>query len=77
MGKRNVTIQLDEEIARKARVLAAQRATSLSRMVAEQLEQVVRSDVAYQAAKRKALRRMSQGYHLGGQRMKRETLYER
>jgi predicted transcriptional regulator len=64
--KRNLTVQLDEELVRKARVLAAQRSTSVSRLVAEELEVLVRDDERYEEAMREALTELERGAHLGG-----------
>jgi hypothetical protein len=79
VSKRNVTLQLDEEILRRARLLAAERATSVSRLVAEQLEKLVADDAAYDAARRRARRALGNGgYHTGGQPLPhREVLHER
>lgn len=60
----NVTIKIGADLARDAKVLAARRGTSLSRLVADQLEILVRGEQAYAAAKRRALRRLRQGYDL-------------
>ena len=62
----NVTIRIDADLARDAKVFAARRGTSLSRLVAEQLEALVRGDQAYAAARRRALARLRHGYDLGG-----------
>ena len=61
----NITLKVDASLAREAKVLAARRGTSLSRLVAEQLEQLVNDDQVYAAAKRQALRRLKRGYDLG------------
>ena len=50
MDKRNVTITLDEETARWARLEAARRDTSVSRLVGELLRQHMRSEQSYEAA---------------------------
>jgi hypothetical protein len=65
MGKAtNITVKVDASVAREARILAAKRGTSLSRLVAEQLEQLVNEDQAYSVARRRALRRLKRGYDL-------------
>jgi len=46
--KQNVTISLDREIVRKAKILAARRATSISGLLAAQIEAMVVEDEAYQ-----------------------------
>jgi len=43
---------------------ASRRGTSLSRLVAEQLETLVNNDQAFAAARRRALRRLKRGYDL-------------
>jgi hypothetical protein len=64
--KQNVTISLDREIVRKARILAARRETSISGLVAAQIEALVGEDEAYDQAKRQALALLDSGFHLGG-----------
>ena len=61
----NITVKVNAALAREAKVLAARRGTSLSRLVADQLETLVNNDQAYAAAKRRALRRLKRGYDLG------------
>lgn len=74
----NITVKVDAELAREARALAARRGTSLSRLVAEQLEMLVGRDQDYGAAKRRALRLLNQGYDLGWERpASRDDLHER
>ncbi len=75
--RQNLTIQLEQDLIRKARILAAQRETSVSGLVASELERLVGDDAAYEAARRSALRFLSRGFHLGGRRVSRDTLHER
>lgn len=63
--KTNVTLSLDRDLLREARVLAARRGTSVSRFLSEQLEFLVRRDMAYENAMRRALKRLEKGYDLG------------
>jgi len=49
---KNVTITLDEEVARWARIEVAKRETSVSRFVGEMLREHMRSEDAYEAARR-------------------------
>jgi len=63
--KANITLRLDAELIREARILAAQRGTSVSRMLAERLEELVRREKDYVAAQRRALARLEAGYDLG------------
>ncbi len=64
--RRNLTIQLDEVTIQRARVLAARRSSSVSRMVAEEIARLVREDDQYAAAQATAERQLGEGFHLGG-----------
>ena len=76
--KTNVTLRIDAELAREAKVLAARMGTSLSRLMAEQLKELTRRDREYEAAKRRALARLESGFDLGWTPpASREELYER
>ncbi len=78
MKATNITIKVDADLVRDAKVLAARRGTSVSRLVAEQLEQLVRSDQAYAAARRRALRRLRRGVDLGWEKpASRDDLHDR
>lgn len=66
MSGTNLTIRVHADLARDARVVAARRGTSLSRLVAEQLEALVRGEHTYAAAKRRTLARLRRGYDMGG-----------
>ena len=67
MNSTNITIRVDADLARDAKVFAARHGTSLSRLVARQLERLVRGDQVYSAARRRALARLRQGYDMGGE----------
>ena len=62
----NITVRLNRRVLRKAKVLAAQRNTSISGLLAEQIEALVGEDDAYEQAQRRALALLEQGFHLGG-----------
>lgn len=62
--KRNITLRIETELLREAKILAARHGTSVSRLLADQLEHLVRRDRAYEAARRRALSRLDQGYDL-------------
>ena len=65
---RNITLKLDEVLIRKAKVRAAQQATSLSRLLTQQLEKALKDEDSYEASRRRALALLEQGFHLGGRR---------
>lgn len=75
--KQNLTVQLDRVTIRKARVLAARRGTSISALVAAQIQESVDAEDAYEAARRTALEWLGQGFHLGGRLVSRDELHER
>ena len=55
MAKTNLTLHLDAEVVRRARVVAAKRGTSVSALVALELDALVARDERYEAAARRAL----------------------
>jgi len=65
-AKQNITVRLDRQTLRKAKVLAARRNTSISGLLAEQIEVLVGEDDAYEHAQRRALSLLERGFHLGG-----------
>ncbi len=75
--RQNLTVQMDRELIRKARILAAKRGTSVSGLVASELKRLIGDDEAYDAARRSALQLLEKGFHLGGKRVSREELHER
>jgi hypothetical protein len=76
--KRNLTVQLDDETISKARVLAAHRSTSVSRLVAAEIERLVHEEDRYEKARTTAVRQLERGFGLGGrQPADRESLHER
>lgn len=76
--KRNLTVQLDDVTIDKARVLAARRATSVSRLVADEITRLVDDDDRYGRAREAAIRQLDRGFHMGGGALPdRETLHER
>lgn len=62
--KTNITLKLDAELLREARVLAAQEGISISAMLAARLEAIVRERKAYDRARRRALARLREGLDL-------------
>ena len=76
--KRNVTLKLDAELLKRARVLAAEEGSSISRMLAEKVEEVVREREGYDRARKRALARLRAGMDLGWTRpASRDELHER
>ena len=76
--KQNITVALDKQLLRKARAFAAQRGTSVSAMLADELRKLVSEEVMYQRARTGALARLSSPFRLGGAKItSREVLHDR
>jgi hypothetical protein len=63
--KTNVTLKLDADLLREARVLAAEEGRSISALLAERLESLIRERKAFEKARRRALARIREGLDLG------------
>lgn len=69
---------MDKDLLRKVRVLAAEEDTSVSALLAQQLEKIIREREGYEQAKRRALARLKRGYNLGYKPpVSRDEFYER
>ena len=76
--KQNVTISLSRELLKKAKILAAQRDTSISGLLAQEIEFLVANEETYRRAEQQALALLEKGLHLGGViRASRDELHER
>lgn len=76
--KQNVTVRLDRQTLHKAKILAAKRNTSISGLLAQEIESLVSADDAYDQARRNALALLERGFHLGGKiTASRDELHER
>jgi hypothetical protein len=62
--KANITLKLDANLLREARILAAEQDTSISAMLSERLEQIVRDRKGYQLARKRATARLRKGMDL-------------
>ncbi len=75
---RNLTISLDEEIIKKAKLLAAERGQSVSALIRSEILRLVDEEEAYGAAREAARRRLRRGTDLGGGPLpRREELHDR
>lgn len=77
MAKRNLTVQLDDDVIKLAKVLAARRGTSVSTLVARELERLVADEDRYEDAYRRAQRALAGVAARGGRRWRRDELYIR
>jgi len=76
--KQNITLSIEKELLKKGRIFAAQKETSVSKMLGDVLEEMINHEDQYDAAKRNALQILKKGFHLGGNiHWSREDLYDR
>jgi hypothetical protein len=75
MARTNLTIRLDEAVIRRARAIAAKRGTSVSALVARELDRLVRQDARYEDARRRAIELMVRAKRRGGGTWTRDDLY--
>ncbi|MGE5724289.1 MAG: CopG family transcriptional regulator, partial [Acidobacteriota bacterium] len=62
--KTNITLKLDADLLREVRIMAATEGTSISALLTERLEKMVRERKAYEGARRRALARLKDGFDL-------------
>ena len=74
--RQNITVALEQDLLRKARVLAAERGTSISRLLADELARLVNETEAYARARDAALAELDRGLRLGGRPASRDALHE-
>lgn len=80
MSSQNITLSLPVEDLRRARVVAAERGTSVSRLLAELLRDLVEHETGYARAKKRSLVLLAEGRDLGTGghlRWSRDELHER
>jgi len=76
MMKRNITLKLESQLLRQARILAAEQETSISALLAKQLEKTIRDREGYELARRQALGTIRKGLDLGFAPGSRDELHE-
>ncbi|MGH9116490.1 MAG: DUF6364 family protein [Acidimicrobiales bacterium] len=77
MTKRNLTVQLDDDVIHRAKVAAAKRGTSVSGLVTQELIRLVEDDERYEDARRRAERALRRAKPRGGRRWRRDELHGR
>ncbi len=63
--KTNITLKLDADLLQEARVVAAEEGRSISSLLADRLEAIVRDRRAYERARERSLSRLALGLNLG------------
>jgi predicted transcriptional regulator len=77
MVRRNLTLQLDDELVQRAKVLAARRGTSVSGLVAQVVTELVEREARYDHARERALKALMKTSPRGGRRWTRDEIYDR
>ena len=76
--KTNVTLKIDADLLREARILAAEEDSSISALLSERLKREVEERRGYQQARERAQARLRKGFDLGWTPAgSRDELYER
>ena len=75
--KQNLTLSLDKDLIKKAKILAAHKETSITALLAAYIERMAVEDQVYKESKVKALKAMEKGLPFGGKRVSRESLHAR
>jgi hypothetical protein len=76
--KQNITLAIDKQLLKRARAIAAQRGSSVSAMLADELRTMVERETAYERAMAGALEMFESGLALGcAATWNREDLYDR
>jgi hypothetical protein len=77
-AKQNITVALDTKLLKRARAYAADKGTSISAMLADELSRILARETAYEQAKVRALARLNSPFHLGGEGIAdRDALHDR
>jgi hypothetical protein len=70
------TIDLPDEVLHRAKIMAAQRRTTLKELFLRGLELVMKTETEA-PVRQEALARLRQGWHLGGKPLTRAQIHER
>jgi len=62
--KTNITLKIEADLLREARILAAEEGTSISALLATHLERAVLDRKGYDQARRRAMARLRRGFDL-------------
>jgi hypothetical protein len=80
MDSQNITLSLPRDLLQKAKLVAVQQETSVSRLLTQLLEDLVNRETGYMRAKEQSLALLRDGFDLstaGRAHWRREDLHER
>ena len=76
--KQNITLSIEKNLIKKAKVLSAKKQTSISQILSQEMERIVRDSEHYERAKQRAIAHLRKGFHMGNNaNISREQLHER
>ena len=76
--KQNITLSIEKELLKKAKLMATKKETSVTKLLADQLNKMISEEDEYESSKKRALAKLRKGFHLGGTTLgRREDLHER
>lgn len=77
MARANLTLQMDSEVIRRARIVAAKRGTSVSALAAARLVELVDEDERFELARGHAEAILRESAPRGGRTWTRDELHDR
>ena len=80
MNTQNITLSINKELLKKAKILAVKRNTSLSKLLSTTLEEIILDEEGYQQAQNRNIALLKRGLDLGTKgeiTWEREDLHER
>lgn len=77
METSNVTVRLDKDVIRRAKIAAARRDMSVSALLSRKIQEMSELDERYEEAKRRAMEALGHAGDRGGVSWTREELHER
>ena len=75
--KQNITLSLDTVVLKRAKLLAAKKNQSVSRLLADELTARVEAERDYDLHQRQALAWLEKGFNLGGHYLTRDEAHGR
>jgi len=78
METQNITLSLPKSILRRMKLLAAQRQSSVSRLLTQAAENMLAEETEYETARKRQTKLMEKGFNLGFRKpASRDELHER
>jgi Arc/MetJ-type ribon-helix-helix transcriptional regulator len=78
METQNITLSLPKSVLRRMKLLAAQRQSSVSRLLTQAVENMLAEETEYEAARKRQTKLLEKGFNLGFRKpANRDALHER